>query len=300
MPHYATPLDFRKALEARLRNEAQNSHMSLDRLRQLIVFDRFITRIFSVFGDQCILKGGVVVEFRLGGARTTKDIDLRLSGSPDAVLSKLQQAGRLELGDFLSFEVVLDPKHPDLDAEGMAYKGMRFQVEPKLAGKLYGNRFKVDVGFADALEGDADEISGSSFLSFADIEPSTFRVYPIETHIAEKLHAYTLPRKRENSRIKDLPDIALLASVRNIDAQTLLRALRKTFDHRNTHPLPVSIPDPPTFWVPRYTTLAEEDHLPWHNLDELLAAVRQFLEPMLTDASGTWNPQSWSWKTRNE
>lgn len=43
----------------------------------------------------------MVVEFRLGGARTTKDIHLRLSGSPDAVLSKLQQAGELALNGFL-------------------------------------------------------------------------------------------------------------------------------------------------------------------------------------------------------
>jgi hypothetical protein len=36
--------------------------------------------------------------------------------------------------------------------------------------------------------------------------PATrLRLYPRETHVAEKLHAYTLPRRRENSRVRDLP-----------------------------------------------------------------------------------------------
>ena len=44
-------------------------------------------------------------------------------------------------------------------------------------------------------------------LAFAGIAPPTLRLYPVETHIAEKLHAYTLPRPRPNSRVKDLPDL---------------------------------------------------------------------------------------------
>jgi hypothetical protein len=37
--------------------------------------------------------------------RTTKDVDLRLVGSADKVLAQLQQAGRRDLGDFMTFEV---------------------------------------------------------------------------------------------------------------------------------------------------------------------------------------------------
>jgi hypothetical protein len=43
--------------------------------------------------------------------------------------------------------------------------------------------------------------------------------------IAEKLHAYTLPRARPNSRLKDLSDLALLASVQSLDAKRVRAAL---------------------------------------------------------------------------
>ena len=300
MGRYQTPLAFKTALEHRLREEADRSRMRLERLRQLVVFDRFITRVFVVFGKACVLKGGVVVEFRLGGARTTKDVDVRLTGRPDAVLGKLQEAGRLDLDDFLAFEVVPDPRHPEITAEGMVYDGLRFRVENKLAGKIYGSRFGVDVAFADVLEGDVELIPGSSFLSFAGIEPATFRVYPLETHIAEKLHAYTLPRERENSRVKDLPDIALLASTRVIEGTTLRAAMERTFNHRNTHPLPTSLPAPPSSWTPRYAALADEDNLPWKSMEDLLTAVRAFSDPVLHAQQGRWQPEQWRWTDNSD
>ncbi len=52
---------------------------------------------------------------------------------------------------------------------------------------------------------------GSSFLEFAGDVAPRLRAYPCESHLAEKLHTYMLPSPRENSRVKDLPDLALLA-----------------------------------------------------------------------------------------
>ncbi len=67
----------------------------------------------------------------------------------------------------------------------------------------------------------------------------------LETHIAEKLHAYTLPRKTANSRVKDLPDMAILASARDLSSETLHSALDQTSFRRSTHPLPLAVPAPP-------------------------------------------------------
>jgi hypothetical protein len=38
-----------------------------------------------------MLKGGLVLELRLERARTTKDVDLRMVGSPDDILAKLRR-----------------------------------------------------------------------------------------------------------------------------------------------------------------------------------------------------------------
>jgi hypothetical protein len=77
-----------------------------------------------------------VPELRLSRARTTKDIDLRFMGSPERVLGRLQEATRLDLGDFLTFEVGPDDDHPEIQNDGMQYDGMRFRAECRAAGQL--------------------------------------------------------------------------------------------------------------------------------------------------------------------
>jgi hypothetical protein len=292
---YATPAALKHAIEDRLRSEAMRTGTDMARLRQLIVFERFLARLFQVMGDTVILKGGIVLELRLDEARTTRDIDLRMSGRLDLVLKKLQEAGRLQLGDFLTYEVVPDSRHHVLMAEGMAYAGRRYRAKAHLAGKVYGQRFGVDVAFGEPLVGDPEVIEGTDFLRFAGIPEVRHRVYPLESHIAEKVHAFTLPRTRSNTRVKDLPDLALLGSVRPIASEDLSSALRKTFAHRRTHTLPGELPAPPTAWAAVYERMARESRLPWRTLDDVTAAAKQFLDPVLRGEGGTWRPKRWKW-----
>ncbi|MCK5798854.1 MAG: nucleotidyl transferase AbiEii/AbiGii toxin family protein [Deltaproteobacteria bacterium] len=234
---YFSPEAFKQALEQRLRS-ATKTGAEFARRRQLLVFDRFLARVMDRLGDAATLKGGLVLELRLERARTTKDVDLRLMGSTDDILAKLQEAGRRDLGDFMTFEVGPDNDHPEIQNEGMQYDGFRFRAECRLAGKVYGQPFGVDVAFGDPILGEPEVVVAKDVLAFAGIAPPTLRLYPIESHIAEKLHAYTMPRNHPNSRVKDLPDIALLATVRDIDGAILRAAIGQTFVHRATHPVP--------------------------------------------------------------
>jgi hypothetical protein len=140
---------------------------------------------------------------------------------------------------------VLYQDHPEIQNEGMQYEGFRFRAECKLAGKVYGQPFGVDIAFGDPVLGEPEIVVAEDVLAFVGIAPPTLRLYPIETHIAEKLHAYTMPRSRPNSRVKDLPDLALLATTKSLDARRLRAALGHTFSFRKTHPLPDKLPDPP-------------------------------------------------------
>ena len=225
---YPSPEAFKQALEQRLR-AATKTGAAFARKRQLLVFDRFLARIVQVLGDTATLKGGLVLELRLDRARTTKDIDLRLTGPSDGVLTRLQAAARLDLGDFFTFEIGPDADHPEIQGDAMIYDGRRFRAACRMAGKPYGQPFGVDVGFGDPMLGAPEVVTAEDVLGFAGIAPPTLRIYPIETHIAEKLHAYTLPRKRPNSRVKDLPDLALLASAQSLEAKRVRAALGQTF-----------------------------------------------------------------------
>jgi hypothetical protein len=292
---YSSPEAFKQALEQRLRTSAKNG-AEFARKRQLLVFDRFLARIVAVLGDAATLKGGLVLELRLERARTTKDIDLRMTGSPDDILARLQEAARRDLGDFLTFEVGPDDDRPDIQNDGMQYDGLRFRAECRLAGKIYGQRFGVDVAFGDPILGEAEVVVAEDILAFAGIAPPTLRVYPIETHIAEKLHAYTMPRTRPNSRVKDLPDIALLATAQVIGAKRLRDALEQTFTFRKTHSLPERLPEPLSAWEAPYAAMAREDQLAWPTLDEVTEAAKAFLDPVLAgELDAVWDPVSWAW-----
>jgi hypothetical protein len=124
-------------------------------------------------------------------------------------------------------------------------------------------------------------------------------VYPIETQVAEKLHAYTMPRTRPNSRVKDLPDLALLATVRPLRASRVRVAIERTFEYRSTHPVPLFVPEPPEDWASVYSAMAAEDALPWRRLDDLMSAVHAFLDPVLASPDERqWLPSAWQWDIR--
>jgi len=290
---YASPEAFRQALEQRIRASAGTSGMG--RFRQVLVFDRFLARLFEHFGDCAIAKGGVVLELRLQRARTTRDVDVRLSGPSEGLFTELQRIGRVDLGDFLTFFVEPDREHPTIEGDGMVYDGLRFRVQAQLAGKVYASPFGLDVGFGDVMTAPPEVIEGTDFLDFVGARRARHHVYPRVVHIAEKVHAYTLPRIRENSRVKDLPDLALLAQVGPLDGAELRRALDATFSFRRTHPLPCAFPAPPPNWGPTYARMADNDDLPWRTLPDLLDAVRAFLDPVLRDEGGSWNPRTWRW-----
>jgi hypothetical protein len=293
---YASPESFKQALEHRLRSPAEDG-TDVARRRQLLVFGRFLARVVAVFGEAATLKGGLVLKLRLERTRTTKHVDLRLVGPPDDVLARLQAAGRRNLGDFMTFEVTVNGDAPEIDHDGLKYDGQRFRADCKLAGKRYGHPFGVDVAFGDPILGEPEVVVADDVLAFAGIAPPVLRLYPVETHVAEKLHAYTMPRSRPNSRVKDLPDLALLASVHPLDARRLRAGLEQTFMFRATHPLPSRLPRPISAWAAPYAAMATEHRLGWSTLDEVTDAARTFLDPALAGGlDATWEPTRWSWR----
>jgi hypothetical protein len=292
---FENPFALKASLEERLRSRARATAVDLQRVRQLVVYDRFLARVFDVGAADVVLKGGLALELRSDRARATKDVDLRMMGAPDAALERLQDIGRRDLGDFLRFDVVVDPRHPAIEAEGLNYDGRRYRVQAQLAGGIYGRPFGVDVAFAEPLVAEPETLLGEPWLDFIGIPPTRVRVYPLTAHIAEKLHAYTQPRPRPNSRVKDLPDIALLAQTRSLTAAELRHAITSTFGHRRTHDVPATVPGPPDFWEAPYREMARENDLSWPTIEELLAAVRAFLDPVLAGVEGRWDQTSWSW-----
>ncbi|MFT7463885.1 MAG: hypothetical protein ACI9EF_002233 [Pseudohongiellaceae bacterium] len=58
------------------------------------------------------------------------------------------------------------------------------------------------------------------------------------------------------------------------------------------------MPDPPTAWTPVYERLAKNDGLTWRTLDDVTAAVKSFLDPVLAGARLRWQAQTWVWRDK--
>jgi len=293
---YATDEAFRIALEERVKAAAKaQGHLDANRQRQLLLADRFLARVTTELGNSVVAKGGIALELRLPRARATKDLDLHVSGSSELLLDRLQLAGRRDLADRLRFEISTEPEDlRTIEGEGVLYQGLRFRVSAVLAGRRYGDRFGLDVVFGAKPKGEVDELKGLDLLSFAGVTRGRYRLYPRELHVAEKLHAYTMPRRAPNSRVKDLPDLALLAQTGAFERKDLRAAIDSTFRARKTHAVPAALPSPPAaFWTSGYARIARVNRLEWATLDDVLAAARAFVDPVLQGQGERWNGSKW-------
>lgn len=132
---YATPQAFKLALETRLRRKAQLAGIALSRVRQLLIFDRWLARMVLELGERFALKGGVALELRLTRARTTRDVDVRPSGRASGLRRELEIVAQRDVGDHLGFTVAPDRHRPAIQGDGVIYQGQRFRVQAHLAGR---------------------------------------------------------------------------------------------------------------------------------------------------------------------
>ena len=261
------------------------------RLRKQVVFDRLLARLVTAAPGRWVLKGALALDLRLGErGRGTKDMDLERGDNEPAATADLVAAAALDLGDFFMFAV---EKSGERVPEGAS---VRYVVRTELAGRIF-EEVTVDVGFSDAGVSEPENLRGSDLLVFAGIERIEVPVVPLAQHVAEKVHAYvrTYGAGRRSSRVKDLIDILLAASLDSLDAERLHRALANTFQSRAGPPLPERFPTPPRDWGPPYRKLAREVGLP----EDLAHGHREaagFLEPVLTGAAvGCWDPRDKRW-----
>ena len=273
---YATAAAFRIALEARLKSLARSEGGDLQRLRRQVSFDRLLARLFHGPEVHWLLKGGYAMELRLRLARATKDIDLSLPGGgpgPAKILENLQLRAGAELGDGFVFSIGL----PARELEGAPEGGFRFPVTASLSGRVF-TKFHLDVGIGDCVVEPAEMVVGRDWLDFAGIPAACCFAIPREQQFAEKLHAYTRRRERENSRVKDLVDMALLLKMGLPDGVKLEEAIHRTFGMRGALEFPVDLPDPPESWKQPYAQLAMECGLEWPMEDSVRAVARRLAE----------------------
>ncbi len=202
--------------------------------------ERLVVRLQSSpkLSKHLIFKGGFVMLKTYGSNRSTIDLDTSLQ-----ILS-------IEEAETLARQIILTD-HQDglwmghiesqiLDHQ-TEYAGLRLIIrfsfgEPAIDFTRLG-KIILDIGVADSLTPGPVDADLPQLLSK---ELISWRVYSVETIVAEKLHAL-VSLGSQNSRVKDIYDLSLLIPMCT-DLKLLRNAIEKTFKHRSTE-IPASFSD---------------------------------------------------------
>lgn len=225
------------SVQARLKNLSRETGIEMPSLLRRYVQERLLYRL-SVSGhaQRFALKGGLLMAAYNGGSLTRPTDDIDFNG--------MEEGGSVEslremLVDLLSSEVQEDGVEFDLGSMTVAKD--RTGIVP--GGKIVMNvrvgsanvDLRIDVGFGNPVTPGCRPIDFPSLLS--ELAPSPVAIaYPLETVIAEKLHAMAQFGIR-NTRVKDYYDILMLSRQHSFDGDLLAEAVANTFSHQQ-RPIP--------------------------------------------------------------
>ena len=254
---------------ARLRNVAQEAGISFNDILQSYVIERFLARLSrSPHADTVLLKGALMLRvWGVPRARPTMDIDLLRRGVADqeSLVRLVEECAAIsDPADGVIFEPTTISVEPIRDAT--EYVGTRIRLEARLNNVR--QTVQIDFGVGDAVHPEPQVIDYPVILGGP---PVRLNAYPVESAIAEKFEAM-VHLDMQNSRMKDFYDIWILSRALSFSGPALSRAIRSTFERRQTS-LPV---------VPPVALTAEFYSEPVR-VRQWAAFIRRIGEPALAD-----------------
>jgi len=276
---YATPADFRAAVEARLRERARRLSAPAYVVRRQAALERLLVRLTRVAPDRWALKGGLALETRLGDrARVSIDLDADHVHGAEAARADLQRAAIEDIGDHFGFAVV---GSEELRETGVGL-AVRYKLESSVAERPF-EPVQVDVTIAPPDPWDAQPAWRPGLLNELGFDRFEVLLIPLERQIAEKLHAYTRTYQGGGTtRARDLVDLQLIRQHESVDVSLLREAVRRVFLRRATHAVPERLPPPPAALAVAYRREARQVSAV-AGLEEAHQLLAQWLDPVLAE-----------------
>ena len=239
-----SPVNMAHSVHDRLMALAKERNRPFNELLQYFAMERFLYRLSkSPAGRHFVLKGALLLSARADlPFRPTRDIDLmgKTDNSEDNVRNLLQSACLQPVpDDGISFDA--DSMEVERIKQAADYPGVRARFRGFLGRARIA--MQVDVGFGDVVVPAPEAIDYPVLLGMAS---PRMRAYPLETAIAEKLHAM-IHLGELNSRMKDFLDVWILCRHDAVKTAGLLKAIDATFAHRKTN-----IPAEPVCFSPEF------------------------------------------------
>jgi predicted nucleotidyltransferase component of viral defense system len=208
-----------------------------ENLLTTFLIERLLARLVATekLRSSLVFKGGFVSMKIYDSFRFTVDLDaLLLKANIEQTLEQAREAAESNLGDGVWFHF---EEQIDLQTQG-EYGGFRqvyrAGIGPRMKNPKKAQIVNFDLGIGDPVVPGPIKTTTKALISSEEL---SWSVYPIETMIAEKIHAL-ISLGAANSRSKDVYDLGFFLP--KADAKTLAIALRKCFAHRKTE-LPESL-----------------------------------------------------------
>lgn len=203
------------------------------------LLERLASRLMGSkdLAGRLIFKGGYVSLRVYDSPRYTIDLDALLSnGNLESVIESARTAAEAVIGDAVWFRF---EKSVDLETQG-EYGGMRLAFRAGIGEILQNIKraqvINLDIGKGDPIVPGPVDVETPFLLGGGIL---SWRVYPVETTVSEKLHALIV-RGSASSRSKDIFDLNLLLP--KCDSANLKKSLAETFRYRGEK-LPADIVD---------------------------------------------------------
>jgi len=280
---YATPVAFRAAVEARLRERARRLSAPAYIVRRQAALERLLARLTRVAPDRWALKGGLALETRLGErARVSIDLDADHVHGAEAARADLQRAAVEDIGDHFGFAVA---GSEELREAGVGL-AVRYTLESSLAGRPF-EPLQVDVTIAPPDPWDAQPLWRPGLLTEFGLAPFEVLLIPLERQVAEKLHACTRTYKGGGTtRARDFVDLLLIRQHGGVDVSLLREAVQRVFHRRATHAVPERLPPPPAALAVAYRREARRVSTV-AGLEEAHQLLARWLDPVLAEIPHT-------------
>lgn len=218
------------SVHAKLKNLSKERGVDMMSLLRRYAQERLLYRLsVSDEAQNFCIKGGVLLSAYNNGdlLRPTEDIDFN-GFDKDADITTVEKA----LKAILATPVEDDGVHFLLDT--MSVKRDRVGIIPggKIALQAIVHSAKVDirvdVGFGNPVSPEVRKIIMPTLLDGVAPQPEVL-AYPLETVIAEKVHAMA-QFGASNTRVKDYFDVWMLIKTHSFEGQDLVNALVRTFE----------------------------------------------------------------------
>ena len=228
-----------RAIDLKIKKIALEQGRGAMEMRTLFLLERATARLVldTKLREHLIFKGGYVALRVYQSPRFTRDVDALIQGmSSEEAIARIRASMEIDIGDGAWFEFM---GQENLKTQG-DYGGVRteFRAGVGLPPKPISKSLKlhIDLGIDDAVVPGPHTVNTNYEIGEGSI---SWKVYPIEVMIAEKIHALiTLGKK--NSRSKDIYDLSIFLP--KADKEALKKAIHATFLHRKTD-VPLKISD---------------------------------------------------------